>query len=137
MTYSVASRNSGRGREDTVDECSGKNEGCPLKEPENTARWDFLFANSAIVIASYFAYLTKEIINKYKRSWIENNSGYSSFEEGFELVGYASDINLAINLHVAVLRYDTDSNTVEIKEKFLRPELRRHAENVRDILLQG
>lgn len=29
---------------------------------ENTARWDFLFANSAIVIASYFAYLTKEII---------------------------------------------------------------------------
>lgn len=80
---------------------------------------------------------TAEVYFKYKRSWEKQFRDLGPYEKSYELVGYSGDIRLAINYHVAVLRYDTDSNTVEIKEKFLWSELRRHAENVRDILLQA
>ena len=75
--------------------------------------------------------------NKYRRRWEATHNRFGTFEQGFEQIGYSGDINLAVNRHVAVLRYDTDTNTVEIKEKWLRPVLRQYAENVRDILLQG
>jgi len=80
---------------------------------------------------------TARMYYKYRRGWERRHPEYKTFEEGYELIGYSSDVNLMINRHVAVLRYDTDANTIEIKDKYLRPELRRHAARVKEILLQA
>lgn len=81
---------------------------------------------------------TARVYKRYKDRWMKEYGRFGlTFGEAFELAGYRGDINLAINRHVAVLRYDTDLNTVEIKEKYLRPALRQHAERVKAILLEA